>query len=137
MLLALRLSSSRAVHRGSTERRTEGETLRLRIVFKIARDDRLASRLCACPKRMDWVDAQDSESFDVECEFDDAEGGHRSGYRASGIGAGDDRRVSAAARLACARVKRDSRREVRSARGRVLCNARRERIVRRTNIGLF
>src|SRR6266404_1072851 len=112
MLPVLRLSSGRPVHRGTIAGRAAFAGDDLWILLQNERNDRMAIGLWARAEAVDSVDAQGAKPFDLERKFDDAEGCGRSCDRAAGLGAFDDRRIPAAARLGSSGAKRDRRHRV-------------------------
>src|SRR2546425_13299081 len=112
MLPVLRLSSGPPVHRGTIAGRAAFTSYDLWIVLQNACDDRMAIGLWARAEALDSVDAQGAKPFDLERKFDDAEGCGRSCDRAARLGAFDDRRIPAAARLDSAGAERDRRHRV-------------------------
>src|SRR6266567_9595585 len=112
MLPILRLSSGGPLHRRTVAGRAAFAGDDLWIVLQNARDDRMAIGLWAGAEALDSVDAKGAKPFDLERKFYDAEGGGRSCDRAAGLGAFNDRRIPAAARLGSAGAKRDRRHRV-------------------------
>src|SRR5256885_2033990 len=106
MLPLLRLSAGDAVHRRPVADRIARAADDLRLVLEIARHDGLAAGVWVGPAGVDSGDAQGAEPFDIECEFDYTESGHRSGQWPAGIHPSNDRRIPAAARLAGAGAQR-------------------------------